>query len=345
MDVLRTATVPAGERLTAWQDALRSWWAPVRVRARDGAPFEATLSAARFGYAAVLTADAGPCRISRPAPRHGPDTPERLSVALHRAGSGVFTQAGRHTPLEPGALLLVDHGLPFSLELHSRSAFDVLHLPLRAVGVSLPRLAGLTGRDVSVDGGTPALAATFVSRVAATADRLSDPVGERLAGVGADLLAALVDDLAPTGPGPEPHGGHPLAAAVRRHIEAHLGDPSLSPRRIAAALGVSVRYLHRVFEAEDTTLIRYVQLRRVEECARELARRRRAAPTISAVAHRWGFTSPAHFTRAFKSVYGLTPSQWREAADHADGLPPAAPLPRPRNGRPPQSMGRVNSNR
>lgn len=68
---------------------------------------------------------------------------------------------------------------------------------------------------------------------------------------------------------------------------------------------MSVRYLHRLFEGEETTVCRLIQRRRLEECSRELARRGRATPTVAAVAHRWGFTSPAHFSRVFRAAYGV----------------------------------------
>ncbi|TDC36686.1 helix-turn-helix domain-containing protein, partial [Actinomadura sp. KC345] len=32
---------------------------------------------------------------------------------------------------------------------------------------------------------------------------------------------------------------------------------------------------------------------------------------ISAIAARWGFTSPAHFSQTFRTAYGLSPRQFR----------------------------------
>ncbi|MFF2502388.1 helix-turn-helix domain-containing protein [Streptomyces sp. NPDC058067] len=29
---------------------------------------------------------------------------------------------------------------------------------------------------------------------------------------------------------------------------------------------------------------------------------------------RWGFISPSHFSRAFREMYGMSPTQWRRAA-------------------------------
>ncbi|MYT26968.1 helix-turn-helix domain-containing protein, partial [Streptomyces sp. SID7760] len=86
----------------------------------------------------------------------------------------------------------------------------------------------------------------------------------------------------------------------------------LSPERIARQHHISVRYLHRLFESEGTTVGRYIRQRRLEQCGRELARRSRVVPTVSAVAQRWGFVSPAHFSRAFRAAYGVSPREWRD---------------------------------
>ena len=32
---------------------------------------------------------------------------------------------------------------------------------------------------------------------------------------------------------------------------------------------------------------------------------------MSAVAQRWGFVNPAHFSRAFRAAYGVSPREWR----------------------------------
>ncbi|MER5201287.1 helix-turn-helix transcriptional regulator [Streptomyces sp. NPDC002755] len=81
----------------------------------------------------------------------------------------------------------------------------------------------------------------------------------------------------------------------------------------------SPRHLHKLFESEDVTVRRWIQRRRLEGCRRELARCDAAARSVTAVAHRWGFTSAAHFSRAFRAAYGMAPSGWRGAQKSAQG--------------------------
>ncbi|MFI6445715.1 helix-turn-helix transcriptional regulator [Kitasatospora sp. NPDC050543] len=103
-----------------------------------------------------------------------------------------------------------------------------------------------------------------------------------------------------------------LSLQIRAFINEHLPDPGLSPDSIARAHHVSVRYLHKLFQHEGTSVHRWIQQRRLEEARRELSKQGRAAVTIASVAHRWGFVDPAHFSRSFRAAYGMTPREWRE---------------------------------
>ncbi|WP_438271973.1 helix-turn-helix domain-containing protein [Streptomyces mirabilis] len=76
---------------------------------------------------------------------------------------------------------------------------------------------------------------------------------------------------------------------IRTFIGRHLADPDLTPEVIARAHHISVRYLHKIFEGEDTMVGRWIRSRRLEACRRDLLHREAANRTIIAVAHRWGF--------------------------------------------------------
>jgi AraC family transcriptional regulator, positive regulator of tynA and feaB len=98
---------------------------------------------------------------------------------------------------------------------------------------------------------------------------------------------------------------------IRHHIEAHLLDPVLTPARIAAALHISTRYLHQVFNEAGETVARYILRRRVEECARALHDAAQAALSVTDIAFRHGFNDASHFGRVFRANYGVTPREYR----------------------------------
>jgi AraC-like DNA-binding protein len=102
-------------------------------------------------------------------------------------------------------------------------------------------------------------------------------------------------------------------AAVRRaaaFINAHPHQP-ITLDDIAAAAGVTGRALQYAFRRHyDTTPTGYLRQVRIDHAHHELAA---AEPgdgtTVSAVARKWGWTSPAHFAAAYRRQHGQLPSQ------------------------------------
>ncbi|MER6538888.1 helix-turn-helix transcriptional regulator [Streptomyces sp900105755] len=81
---------------------------------------------------------------------------------------------------------------------------------------------------------------------------------------------------------------------------------------MARADSISVRYLHKLFQADSGTIGQWIRRCRLQKCRSELAGLDATRRSISAVAHRWGFTSASHFSRAFRSLYGISLADWRD---------------------------------
>ncbi|MDH4567112.1 helix-turn-helix domain-containing protein [Pseudomonas sp. BN414] len=101
---------------------------------------------------------------------------------------------------------------------------------------------------------------------------------------------------------------------AKRVIAEQLGDPGLSCEWVAAAVGISVRHLARLFALEGSSPGRYIGDKRMELAHRLLSSPQASGLDISEVAYRHGFSSQAHFARSFKARYGCTPSEARNAA-------------------------------
>jgi AraC-like DNA-binding protein len=93
------------------------------------------------------------------------------------------------------------------------------------------------------------------------------------------------------------------------YIEREFRSPELSPRAVAGAVRLSVRQLHRAFEASATTAAAEIRRVRIER-ATQMIRANPGTP-VTDVAMACGFNSLASFYRLFKSTTGMTASQWR----------------------------------
>ncbi|SMB24997.1 DNA-binding transcriptional dual regulator [Serratia proteamaculans] len=94
-------------------------------------------------------------------------------------------------------------------------------------------------------------------------------------------------------------------------IDTHIQSPQLRPEWIAGELGVSVRSLYRMFARQGLVVAQYIKHRRLDLCAQAL----RSAPErqkLATIGYDWGFSDHSHFSTAFKSRFGVSPSEYRK---------------------------------
>ncbi|MFD8595135.1 helix-turn-helix domain-containing protein [Kitasatospora sp. NPDC059646] len=232
-----------------------------------------------------------------------------VGIGLQLTGECMITQDGQQTVLGEGEFVLYDTARAYVIEYPKPSRAHLFHLPRRLLAVPDGDLERVTGTPVTAADGFGSVLLPFLRTLADSASSYRTPVADRLAGSVADLVGTMITQLgsARTAQDADTPNGR-LLRQVREYIERRLGDPELSPETIARAHHISVRYLHRLFEGEGVTVGRLVLRSRLEACARELAR---PGLSVAEIAHRWGFGSPAHFSRAFRTAYGVPPREWR----------------------------------
>ncbi|MCC2280431.1 helix-turn-helix domain-containing protein [Streptomyces sp. ET3-23] len=344
-----TSSVADDEKADFWSGVVSRTLVPVEVRPLTGRPFDGLVESHRLGYVRISTLEADAARLSRTAAliARAPLSEPQIGVGLQVSGRAVLEQDGRRAEVPPGGLVLYDTARPYTVDCPERFRTHLFHLPRRLLGVPERDLRHASAMAIGPAEGYGSVLLPFLGVLAASAHSCPAPVGDRLAGSVADLFSALIAQLSRARAAHEP--GTPnehLVHRVREYIDHHLGDPGLSPERIARAHHISVRYLHRLFEGAGVTVSRLIQQLRLDACARELARRGRTTPTVSAVAQRWGFIDPAHFSRAFRAAYGVPPREWRSrrndgagrraagpTAEGHDDLPVPCPISRDRTGR------------
>jgi AraC-like DNA-binding protein len=102
--------------------------------------------------------------------------------------------------------------------------------------------------------------------------------------------------------------------AAKAFIAQQIGRNDLSPRTVAAHLGVTPRYVHMLFEREGTPFTQWVINQRLVRSCAMLQDPRMAKRSISAIAFAAGFSDLSHFNRTFRRHFGKTPSDARRAA-------------------------------
>ena len=92
-------------------------------------------------------------------------------------------------------------------------------------------------------------------------------------------------------------------------IEAVYADPEYNVEKLSETLGLSRGHLHRkIKELTGTAPVEFLRTYRLNKATQLL---RQNAYTVSEVAYRTGFSSPAYFSKCFKAVYGVTPTEYQ----------------------------------
>ena len=302
----------AVDGLSSCRQAQSTAYGDLELVARsDPESWRGSLQVLRLGTLQVSTEESDAVRVVRTPRGAAADGRDHIFARLQLDGRARLFQDGRTADLSPGVLAFYDASRPFSLVLPDHQRARVLMVPRPVLRLGEAEIRRVTAKVIGdAPEGPAAFLLPLLSGLAQEIGSVAPTAREELARAVADLLAALA---AVRLAGTEPAGAREatLFDRIKATIETRLGEPELSPQALADAHGVSLRYLHKLFHEQGTTVGGWIRGRRLESCRAELARPTAADRTIAAVAARWGFVSPAHFSHAFRKAYGMSPAQYR----------------------------------
>ena len=123
------------------------------------------------------------------------------------------------------------------------------------------------------------------------------------------LRGTLVESLQVPATAAQHHQDSHHRLRIRQHVMSRLADPDLGVESIAAAVALSTRRVHQLFADSDMTLMRWIWSERLTQCYNQLVASTGPATRVGEVGYEWGFSDPAHFSRALRQRYGVSPSQ------------------------------------
>ncbi len=307
--------------LQGWQSSTSRFFVPLEITADHADAFHGRLSHidldgtassehdGRAGGVALTDLSSGPHRVLRAPHLISASDVDYYKLMLIARGRCRVTQDAREVYLTEGDLVVYDTTRPYEIAFDRPQRVLVLTIPRHRLRLRTGEMARTTARRIR-DESAAMLLGPMLTRLSSAGLPRSRRGADFLAdGVLAVAEAVFVD--AAEGGDVRVSAQQALMARIAAYIEANLDEPNLSPRAIAGAHHISMRYLYKLFEAEGTTVSRWVRQARLERCRRDLANRRLDNRTVTAIAARWGFADGAHFSRLFRREFGITPSRYR----------------------------------
>jgi len=316
--LIRARDVPADERLDYIHEIGARIWVPFTCTSEDISQME--FRASGLGPLQVVVIDGAPFNVYRTPKQIEQVDPDLMKAVLMCGGNtSVISQDGRQAMLGPGELALYDTRRPIDHTLGTEPGRPLRLLTFMFPPSMLPlprnRIRELVATRIPASSGLGDLTSQFLLQIARNIDHYTPAEAARLSTAALEVLATrLAREPEVRDWGTPETRKHAMLATVQAFICQHLGDPGLSPAAVATAHHMSLRSLHQLFHDEGLTVAGWIRARRMERCRRDLADPALESRPVAAIAARWGFSSAADFSRAFRAAHGMPPAEYRRSA-------------------------------
>ena len=220
-------------------------------------------------------------------------------------GHSSVEQIGNRSCLAPGDIVLVDSTLPFRFSYQEPSQQISLILPRQII----ERILNLSRVELGVKIPADSHIARFASKLIVEASLHENLDSEEGAAILDSLATLIKPSVLKSVSSAVPY--EKVFRAASEFVKDNIAEPGLSAPVVASAIGTSVRSLYRAFSDNSLTLSEYVKAQRLEMCVNYI-KAHSGRLNLTEVVYRFGFGSPSYFSTAFKSHYGMTPSDFKK---------------------------------
>ena len=303
--------LPAADRDPCLEDIFDRAGVPIRVTSLGPAEQVRTrVHHWRFGANDLFVAQGAGLRLARTRAQLRAAAPEAIRVGFQVSGSYTLSVDDRDETRGAGHVNFTDLTLPCEFTQYGASATTAsFQVGYDQLGFPVDRIR----KAAKVLSSSPvyALVQQHMGGLCRRADALAASAS---AGTIGDATLELVRAMISSAGRDDTHSDSVMNETLRTRIvvfiQQNLTDPGLCPERIAWEHHISVRQLHKLWMKNELSLSEWIMNERLEGARRALAAPARPM-TIDAVARRWGFADPTHFSRRFRRAYGLSPGEWR----------------------------------
>ncbi|MGD9921127.1 MAG: helix-turn-helix transcriptional regulator [Pseudorhodoplanes sp.] len=238
------------------------------------------------------------------------DGDESLSLVYPENCTITVSHLGQEKRVTPGHSILVRHDAVGRIGAGGNCRYVALVLARSAFERATLADNRLLAECWSSHSPALKLLRTYVSLLAVRNEPMADGLAAAAARHVTDLIALAANEVSMR------RVDNHDSAIVGARLEIALAgmrkefrDPGLSALSVAAAQGISPRYLHRLFEQAGIRFTDFVNELRLDAARAALAEK--SDLPIAVLALNTGFSDIAHFNRLFKKRFGMTPSAAR----------------------------------
>jgi AraC family transcriptional activator of tynA and feaB len=308
--VWSTSDAAPRERFAYYREAICKAFMNLTPEPPASADFEARIESIGLGAGAINRVRFPSHTINRLTTDIAASDATCFYLNLKLRGHCQIDRAGRGFSLSPGQVGIFESERPFAIAHAGAGPLEVASFWVPS-GALQSRLSGFAFAPARLSDHP-----TVGHLIVETARTLNEAVLTMAESDGVRLFDVLLDLVAfalshPAGTPPAAAFASATTLRLRREVHRRLRQPGLSVSSIAAVLGISDRYVHKLFERTGRTFEQYVIEHRLDGAAVDLRDPGKQGRPIGAIAFDWAFADLSHFSRRFKARFGCTPTAWR----------------------------------
>ena len=306
-----TDEVSARDRIPFWNDWINQLFQGLKSDLYGDTEFDGRIASARAGDVILTRLESNRHRVMRSRMQVRGSEVGYLKIVAPFYGCAGVEQKGREAWVSPGEWSIYDTTDTYAVSNPSRVEHLIVMVPKAHLAERGLVIDELMARRLGGQGGIARVALETMRSAWRELPSMNPDAAQSLGDVITQCVHLSLLDLA--GRGTALTQRETLRERIKQHVMRHLADPDLSVEQIARALNVSRRHLYNAFAEEPDGVAGFLLARRIEACRLAFEDPKLADRSITEIALALGFSSPAHFSRVFRSHTGASPSAYRQA--------------------------------
>jgi AraC-like DNA-binding protein len=311
-----TADLPENMRVATWRQHYGQTVVRADIDPADDAPFDATVLSRALPELQLVSGRFTAARIIRTREMVA-DGNDDLSLLVNQTGEVTVSARGREVALRANDAVLISSGEAIVFDRRSFGESIAIRIPNAKLSRTVVDVDDAIMQHIPGNVAALKLLTRYVNTLLGDDDHgeTTPALRHHVATHVHDLVALT---LGTTREAADVAGSRGMVAARLRtakiYITEHINRRDISIGNVASHLGVTPRYLQRLFENDGTTFSAFLLGRRLARAYRMLCEPQSEQRQVSAIAYDVGFGDLSYFNRSFRRLYGATPRDIREAA-------------------------------
>lgn len=310
-----TAQLTPADRFGVWRESISSIFDVSRASSSSDENFDAFLESYLIDDQFMLCRCATTAQLFERSPlRNAEDGLDYYLVQTHLTGSQDVRRGSKERTSGTGDLLVLDLA-----ENHQAVTTDFHHLtlviPRHMLAPLLRNPDSQEGRVLEGGSALTRLAVSHLQTLAQVVPSMNEEEATLLIEPTLRLMASALNGSAETIQNGAGAAAESVLTRAKLAIEQNLHRNDLNVDSLCGIMGLSRASLYRLFEPHGGVRA-YVQERRLRHTVADLSSPFNDRRSIYDIAFNRGFTSEAHFSRAFKRRFGTSPRDFRKSRMH-----------------------------